>query len=236
MTINAKDLLDRARRIIQDETSVRWPLAELRFWLNDSLRELALYRPQAFSSSFPFALQVGTYQVIPDSYSQLIRVPRNLKSLAESPRLPGPTIRTVDGDLLSAQSRDWNDPSITPASAIVRNVVFDISNPQAFWVYPPNDGTGVAEIIAVKVPVGIASPSDPENITLYDIDLDVIDIFGNAIVDYILYRAYSKDSQFSGSAQRAIACYQAFGNAIGVNIQNANSINPNTETAGGNRA
>lgn len=236
MTINAKATLDRARRIIQDEQSVRWPLDELRLWLNDALREIALYKPTAFSSSFIFVLQAGTYQVIPSTYASVIRIPRNLKVVEDSPRLGGAAIRTVDGDLLTAQNRNWHDTQKTAPNKTVRNVVYDASDPLAFWVYPPNDGNGIVEIIASKVPVGIDAPTSPDSLDSYDINIDVQDIYGNAIVDYVLYRSYAKDSQFAGSMNRATAYYQAFMNALGVNIQNAAALNPNAMSTTDNRA
>lgn len=41
------------------------------------------------------------------------------------------------------------------------------------------------------------------------------DIYANALLDYILYRAYSKDADYAGNAQRAIAAYEAFLRSIG---------------------
>lgn len=45
------------------------------------------------------------------------------------------------------------------------------------------------------------------------------DTYANAIQDYILYRAYTKDSDQQGNAARAVAHFQAFQNALGVSAQ-----------------
>ncbi|MCK7581011.1 MAG: hypothetical protein MZV65_38935 [Chromatiales bacterium] len=45
------------------------------------------------------------------------------------------------------------------------------------------------------------------------------DIYANAILDYVLYRAYSKDAEYAANAQRAALHYQAFTNALGVKTQ-----------------
>jgi hypothetical protein len=37
--------------------------------------------------------------------------------------------------------------------------------------------------------------------------------------DYILYRAYTKDSDYAGNAARAQSAYAAFANALGIEIK-----------------
>jgi hypothetical protein len=39
------------------------------------------------------------------------------------------------------------------------------------------------------------------------------------MLDYMLYRAYSKDAEYAANAQRAVAHFQAFQNALGVKSQ-----------------
>lgn len=229
MAINVKEIIDRARRVIQDETSVRWPLPELLLWFNDGIRELALYKPTAFSVSTPFVLTAGTYQKAPADSQSVLRVTRNLKTVDAETRQGGLAIRAVDRDMLDSQNPNWHDTAVTAATRIVRNVAYDMSEPNAFWVFPPNDGTGIVELVVSKPPAPIATPNTPDDLDQYNIDADAQSVFSGAILDYVLYRAYSKDSTFSGSAQRAAAYYAAFGNAIGVNIMNAKAFNLNTK-------
>jgi len=48
--------------------------------------------------------------------------------------------------------------------------------------------------------------------TTTTINLD--DTYANPLLDYMLYRAYSKDAEQAGNAQRAMAHYQAMADAI----------------------
>jgi hypothetical protein len=216
-----------------DATNVRWPLSELRLWLNDALREITLIKPTAFSSSFVFLLSQGSYQRIPDAYISVLRVTTNLKDVSVAPRNPGRAIRAVSREMLDAQNPSWQDRAVNRPTREVRSVVYDDNEPLAFWVYPPNDGTGIVDVIATQVPAGVpavVSPADPADINQYDVNLtDVSNIYSNTILDYMLYRAYSKDSQFAGSAQRAAAYYAQFSQSLGVNIQNERTINQNTK-------
>ncbi|MDO8312640.1 MAG: hypothetical protein Q7T25_11940, partial [Sideroxyarcus sp.] len=40
--------------------------------------------------------------------------------------------------------------------------------------------------------------------------------YGNGILDYVLYRAYSKDADYAANAQRAVGYYQVFAAALGI--------------------
>lgn len=227
MTVLASEIFQRTSRILLDETNVRWPFAELRLWLNDGLREIAIVKPTSSSTSIVYQLTPGTYQKMPTNYMSVLRVTRNLKSNATSPRQGGRAIRVVDRMVMDSQLPDWHDVAKTPPSKEIKNVVFDASEPTAFYVYPPSDGTGFVEAIVSKVPTPVpapTAPNDPEDIANYNVAIDTLDIYANALVDYILYRAYSKDSSFAGNAQRATAHYTQMANALGVSIQNDLSI------------
>jgi hypothetical protein len=230
MAIVAKNVLDRARRLIQDETSVRWPLPELRLWLNDGLREIAVLKPTAYSASIVFTLAQGTLQTLPENYASVMAAVRNLKTNATSPKVPGPSLRVVDMDILDASAPNWHDGTKVKYQKTVKNVAFDANNPNAFYVYPGNDGTGFIELIVSRVPDQIAAPASlPDDLNSYSATIDLQDIYFNCLVDYVLYRAYSKDASYAGSAQRAIAHYTAFSNALGVKITNDMTKNLNVK-------
>lgn len=230
MAVTAKQVFERVRILSQDNTSVRWPLAELLQWLNDALREVVLHKPSAGGSTVVVDLVEGTYQTVPSTYIGLLRVVRNVVSVDGETgiRTAGRAIRMVQRDILDSQHPDWHSDDAVPFAAAVKHVVYDPADPRAFYVYPGNSGTGKIEAVAYKTPTQIALPSDPEDIDGYSATLDIADIYQNAIVDYVLYRAYSKDAQFAGNAQRANAHFQMFANSLGIKIKNEITSNPNT--------
>ncbi len=228
MAITARDVLERARRIALDEASVRWPLPELLDWLNDAQREIALHKPSAFARTIVFACQPGTYQVIPAGYHQFLSAVRNLKTGAESPRVGGRAVTAVDREDLDAMHRDWHDTDRHPATRDVRHVVFDANAPQDFYVFPANTGAGLLELVLAKTPARLVPPQDDvELIESYAATLDAPDIYLSALVDYVVYRAYTKDAQIAGLAARAAAHFQQFAASIGLKLQREWSANPN---------
>ena len=52
------------------------------------------------------------------------------------------------------------------------------------------------------------------------------DIYANAILDYMLYRAYQKDSEYAGNAERSMMHYQSFANALGIKSRADAAIDP----------
>lgn len=226
----ASEVLDRARRLIQDETSVRWPLVELVMWLEDGQREIALQKPSAVSVNRVMPLDAGTLQTLPDDAIALLRIVRNIVSVeGDGRRNPGPVIRVCARDMLDAQNRNWHDSRDVRYSRTVKHYVYDEEDTRSFYVYPGNDGTGMVEAVVAIDParIIIARGADAEDLAAYEVELTVQSIYVNALVDYVLYRAFAKDAQYAGNAQRAALHYQQFANALGIKFNQEALSSPN---------
>ncbi len=232
MAIQASEIMERVQRIAQDSTSVRWPLVELRSWINDAMREIVLQKPTASAATVIATLIAGTYQTVPSGNIAILRIIRNLKSSA-NPRVGARAVRMVHRNILDSQHPDWHDDTIYPAAAIVKHAIFDPADPLAFHVFPANTGTGYLEITVSKTPTLVPLPADEEDyedIAAYAVNLDLPDVYFNCILDYVLYRAYSKDAQYTGNNQRAASHYQMFANSLGMKVNIEAIANPNMST------
>jgi hypothetical protein len=219
--MQAKDILHRANITLQDTGFVRWPLPELLLYLNDGMRELAIYKPTAVTETVELPLSEGTLQAIPDAYISLLRVTRNLATLDGSPqgRTGGKAITPTSRNTLDVVMPSWQDPNTLPYSATVQHVIQDMADPRSFYVVPGNDGNGVIEAVVSVEPTDIAEPANPLDVGSYTATVAVPSIFRNALVDYVISRAYQKDSTDPNAAARAQAHYQMFANAIGLKMQ-----------------
>jgi hypothetical protein len=95
-------------------------------------------------------------------------------------------------------------------------------------VYPPAASTGASlDVVYGAYPTDVVEPASGDY-TAVSGDVDLLDIHANALLDYILYRAYSKDSEYAGNAQRAVNHYTAFMNALGVEIKATLAVAPTT--------
>ena len=77
-TLTGANLLARIKDILQDNTSVRWPEAELIRFINDAQREIVNYRPESSATTSNVQLVAGTKQSLPSGGLRLIKVTRNM--------------------------------------------------------------------------------------------------------------------------------------------------------------
>jgi len=106
---------------------------------------------------------------------------------------------------------------------IVKHYVFDEDDPRKYYVYPGVSGNAYVEIVFSRTPTDLANTSA----TIY-----IDDIYGNAIVDYVLYRAYMKDAEFAANSQRAGQHYQLFTASLGQGGSAQNILSPNNDAIG----
>lgn len=228
---SVRELFLRAQTILQDKTGIRWPLAELRLWANDGLREVVTLKPSANVRTVTIALDTGTRQVLPTSAIQMIRAIRNMSNASPNTAVGGRAVITVPREVMDSQNPDWHDPNVFPPQKEVVHVIYDPEDQRNFYVWPPNNATGRIEVAVARYPDEIPSSPTPEKRTSYTTAIDLSDIYFNPLLDYILYRAYLKDNEVSGNAERAQAHYAAFANSLGVKVQNEIKSNPNTTAA-----
>jgi peroxiredoxin len=84
------------------------------------------------------------------------------------------------------------------------------------------------EIVYSALPTDVDVPPNGSVLTAVVGDISVADIYANALQDYILYRAWTKDSDFAGNGQRAMAYYGAFAQSIGIEIGATITVGPQT--------
>lgn len=222
MALTPNNLFERASDILQDAGNVRWTVAELLRHLNDGRRELAIYRPDIYSEIASVALVAGTKQSIPSDGNKFMDAIRNLTSSDA----PGNAVRIVEREIIDSQQPDWHTST---ASSVVQHFMFDERSPKIFYVYPPALGTGhKLEIVYGKSPVDITT-SDLSSTSV----LQKEDIYVGALLDFMLFKAYGKDSEYAGNLQRANAHYQLFAYAIGIGNRKLYVNSPNVVAVGG---
>lgn len=212
-TINISSVISKAQTILQDTTGVRWPETELLGWLNDGQREIVLFKPNAFVKNVAVQLAAGTKQDLPADGVQLIDVPRNMGTNGTT---PGRAIRIAMREILDAQLPNWHAAT---ASATVVHYMYNMLDPKRFYVYPPQPASnrGYVELVYGAAPTEATLGST--------ITLD--DIYQTVLLDYILYRAYSKDTEYAADQNRAAAHQNAYLAAL-TGKAKVEGVNPNT--------
>ena len=126
--------------------------------------------------------------------------------------------------VLDDQRPAWHAETGTTA---IQHYTFDPRQPKEFFVYPPATTSAEVEVVYTDSPGAHAqteSQLDPTGTDATTILLD--DIYMSPMIDWILYRAYSKDAEYGANEQRAQAAYNAFNSALNMKNQVDAAVSP----------
>lgn len=216
-TITVASILTKVSTILQDPSNIRWPTDELILWLNDGQREVALYKPNAFVINAAVICATGTKQTLPAAALSLIDVVRNMGTNGTT---PGNAVRAVSREILDSQVPGWHSST---ASAVVKHFVYSALDSKTFYVYPPQPASSQGYIELVY----IAAPTDAVSGGVITID----DIYVTGLINYTLYRAYSKDAEYANNSALAATYYQQFQNLLQGKVTAEAASNPNQALA-----
>ena len=218
MTVLAQSTLARCVDILVDAAGVRWTINELVRYYNDGQREAIVKRPDATATYTTFSCVAGPKQAIPAEAAKLIDIIRN--SGSASKKQP---VRMVNRVLLDAMEPDWYT---APNSVDIQHFMYDVRDPRTFYVYPPASPSAKLEMVYSAMPVDIPEPGVDKTLADVTGSSSLPDIFSNCLIDYVLYRAFSKDSEYAGNGQRAIAHYAAFSNFLEFEVKGTVATSP----------
>lgn len=205
MAATAQNLIDKANVLLQDVDNVRWTQAELLAWLNEGQLATINLVPSAYSEQRDFQLEAGTRQLLPDDSIRLLDVVRNTDGYYDS------AVRAVARIDLDTQVPGWHTHK---AHTVVQHYMYDIGDLNYFYVYPPQpkdeEFRGSVEILLAVV------PPELEKVTDY---IALKDYYIPALVNYMVYRAYAKDSDASPNNDLKNQYFAQFQASLGRQIE-----------------
>jgi hypothetical protein len=202
---DAKTIIDKASILLGDVTPTRWLPSELLGWLNDGQLELVILAPAVNTRNVALLLVAGVKQALPADGITLIDIPYNSGSAGTT---MGTVINHVPKEIMLKRIPGW---TTTMASGTVKHYIYSANAPDIFYVYPPQPAAPkYVECVYSARPVLITAATDGIKITIDD-------FYQNALLDYVLYRALSKDSEYGNQDAKAMAHYQLFIQAASIN-------------------
>ena len=220
-TVKVTDIIRRVEDVLQD-TNIRWPRTELQNWMNESYLAITLARPDANAKTGSFTCAAGTRQVLSSEFPSSLRLLDVTRNLATNSGYK--VIRLVARSVLDDQRPAWHAETGTTA---IQHFTFDPRQPKEFFVYPPATTSAEIEVVYTDSPGATAlteTQLDPAGSDATVILLD--DIYMSPMIDWILYRAYSKDAEYGANEQRAQAAYGAFNAALATKNQVDSAVSP----------
>ena len=230
MTITAQSIIHRATDLLQDQTSVRWPVNELVRWLNDAQRAIIKVRPDSMNTTATMRLSAGSRQNLlsPTATAgsapltpvpaKLIEITRNLAASSTKK-----AVRLVPREILDAQTPGWH--AITPVVDVL-HYMFDPRDPRSFYVYPPATVASELEVMYSAYPTDVAEPADGAIYSAVTGNLSLPDIYADDVLNLIMFRAYSKDSEYAGNDAKATAYLNMMTASLGAEIAATMAVKP----------
>lgn len=199
--VAASEILTRVRKQLIDERTVqRWDDAELLMWLSDGQRTIVAISPSLGEVTSSLQLAVGTKQTLPEEAFQLIDIKRNMGTDGLT---PGRAVRVVSRELMDSMDSNWHAGA---RNAVTYNYIYDPQQPRVFYVWPPSTGENYLEVSRAEAPAEITSAAE---------EITVPSIYQTALMDYVMFRAHQKDTDYSAGNEKAAVYLQLFMAAVG---------------------
>lgn len=241
-----KDILFAASTQLQDVDPQfeRYTQRELVTWLNEGQKAIAKYVPSSCSRVDAVKLSPGTKQSIlripaanvlrdgtnPAADVYGIAVMSVVRNMGADGLTPGRAVRIVDRETLDTYTPSWH----TETGTELQGYVYDPKTPQIFYVTPgvKSDATVWADLQYAFNPPEVSVTGsygmDGTDTTTVGVDESNTD----DLVNYILARAYAKDSESSNVA--ASSMYgQQFVSSINAQATAITGVNPNLRWSAG---
>lgn len=187
MAVPCSLVLLNVKTLLNDAGLIHWTQNELLQWGSEGQVELVTLKPDAATKTVDLQLVSGARQTNPADCISILDMRQNDNGNAITP---------TDRATLDRFMPGWMKG---PTASTVKHWMSD-PQPDTFYVYPAQNTTPAKVVITHSfTPPALVAGGN----------LGVRDIYQAAIENYILFRAFSKDSE-PASAERAMAYGKAF--------------------------
>jgi hypothetical protein len=199
MATTVRSLLNRAAALLSDKEFVRWEESELLEWLNDGQNAIARGpATDVYVLRDNISTQQGSVQNMPDDNIRLIEIVKDVAT--------GHAILQADYAIVDVLAPTWREDNTGTA----KNYFYDERNPDQFELYPPQEVDTLIEIVY---------NAQPPDATITG-SITINDDYADCLIDYMVYRALSKDTEDTATETRkADRYFQAF--LIGAGFKDA---------------
>lgn len=200
MAVLASQIITSARQALNDLDSAnyRFPDNELLGWINDGQRAAVVLKPEVSIGEEDFVPVAGSRQALPAGGLVLVDVLRHAAT--------GSAVVLIEHELLDRFYAGWRNSSKTAAP---KNFCYDVRNKKQFDLYPPSVGDAAATLVIVYI-------KDPVDIPAVGSPIALDDVYRGALTDYVLYRAFGKDSESPANSQKSQWHFGAFQQGLGI--------------------
>jgi hypothetical protein len=217
-----QDIIDEVRPIIHDETvSYRWSDANLLDYVNAGIRQIVTLIPEAnVTESVETISNNIARQTLPTGGIKFIKASRNY---ADNGTTPEGAIRYVEKDVLDTYDPDWEYDTTLKADGanFFENYAHDPREPKIYFLFPCQ--------AAANKKVAIVYSMIPTALTVTTATYPLADEYLNAIIQYVIYRALTKESRDTIPDEYRQELWGNFLAALGLQRQASLSAGPSED-------
>lgn len=219
MAIRTQSVIDRIDSVTSDTSRKRFSLARISLWMNEAQSVISEASANATAAYRAVSLVAGAHQSLAnDPTAGWIRLHKVVCNADSGGAPVGASVRQVSADQLDQVVRAWR---AGPAAATIEYAT-DERDPKAFSVFPPAVAGSKLFVLASTRP----GPVCVLNLSQTAL-LDAAEVIGLSdgldvpMVDWVLYRLFSRDSSDPAYQARAKDHLAAAQLALGVTLKDA---------------
>lgn len=194
------DVIGRVNTQLKDTLWARWPLAELCDYFNDALCAILLVRPEAGAELAHLPCVAGTRQQLPAGIFRLLEIVRVHDGQALLP---------VPREVLDSQYPDWHQ-----LTGPVERYCYSDKIPLIYYLFPGAAEALTLEAVVCRTPTAVSITTLQDETAQQSVPLDPVYI--NPLIDWMLYRAFSKDNEGGANVALAMQHYHVFAEQLGI--------------------
>nr|WP_157651721.1 DUF6682 family protein [Burkholderia ubonensis] len=208
MSMIVRDVVREVAALLNDDEDgfefTHWTESDLVEYANDAALQITQWRAAEFSKPHTIDLAAGARQTLPSDGLAFYRVAGTVDRYGRTIGQPSAT------DIAATRiAANWFEPIAcrrTTGDYVVRSFSFDADDQTAFYVDPPvPPGKAVQAIVVYASVPARADGGDA---------LPVPSIYHNAVIEWMLYRAFGKDTESATDAMRSAEHHTTFNNMM----------------------
>lgn len=191
--MTARQIINKAKELLNDLSAVRWNEAFLLVAINDGQRRIVSLLPAIKATSAPYQLVPGFLQQRPASAMSITGANHNMGADGST---VGMTITEIKRAVFDNLHPAWKMD--TPDGAVVY-AMFDPDRPDQYEVWPPQpDPAFYIDLDVVLYPTDCTLATvDGQATQDPDSDIDLPDEYADGLLYYVLFRAHLRDFRYS---------------------------------------
>lgn len=217
-------LITEVREIIHDAVATfRWADSELIDYCNAGIRQTVVLVPESNATeSVETITNDIARQTIPSGGIKFMKIARNY---ADDGTTPQGVVRYAEKDALDTYNPDWEfDTAIkTDGANFFEHYMHDPREPKVYYLYPPQ--------AAASKKVAVVYSFRPTAHTLVGDTFALDDEYLNAVILYMVYRSFTKESRDTMPVQFRQELWDNYLTALGLHRRAIDAISPENNNA-----